>query len=264
MLNVFVGGGGTASESSQLTVALRRANTGVPGSDTRGQLQQQVLGYGNEFASICFFFGWGVRGGSQGACKRAQGPLCLSQPIRTLSSQPSFLAFTAQDRWVAPVEASTNNEPPSAATDHLWHRWKHGRRGWDETGRDKRRKDGKKIRQRVYQYAMIQFYPNDENDSTLWRPKSSHLRMWAKQPFFEYLHFWGQQNERLKKAGDKDECVGVFFMTKTWGRRRLKTKEKVLRNSDKRLRSFGASLHIGCVQNHPLVHHCLLQGVLCS
>lgn len=52
VLNVFVGGGGsgTASESSQLTVALRRANTGMPGSDTRGQLQQQVLDYGNEFA----------------------------------------------------------------------------------------------------------------------------------------------------------------------------------------------------------------------
>lgn len=122
MLNVFVGGGGggTASESSQLTVALRRANTGMPGSDTRGQLQQQVLDYGNEFAWICLFFlVGGVRGGSQGACKRAQGPLCLSQPIRTLSSQPGFLAFTAQDRWVAPAEASTNNEPPSAAMDDL-------------------------------------------------------------------------------------------------------------------------------------------------
>lgn len=65
MLNVFVGGGTTASESSQLTVALRRANTGMPGSDTRGQLQQQVLDYGNEFAWICLVFFWleGLEGG---------------------------------------------------------------------------------------------------------------------------------------------------------------------------------------------------------
>lgn len=63
--------------------------------------------------------------------------------------------------------------------------------------------------------------------------------MRAKQPFFEYVHFWGQQNERLNKAGDKDECVGVCFL---WPRHEegggLRQKKKC---SGTAARGFGAS-----------------------